>query len=86
MENVIVTREFLIQGRSGSGGWTRAQMESLGLPWPIRSGWMDAIAGAQISTEAAQLFLTSGKAKRAPKTGNIDARSLFTEAPSRISG
>lgn len=34
-----VTREEVEAARTPAGGWTRAQLEAWGVPWPPPSGW-----------------------------------------------
>lgn len=61
MENgtatVLVTRELILQGRTGPGGWKRAQLAILGVSWPPPPGWMDEAIGRRISTDQALRFL-----------------------------
>ena len=52
-----ITREFIFAGISDAGGWSRAQVEELGVEWPLKSGWIDLILGKEISNLAAETFI-----------------------------
>lgn len=70
----IVSREFIMSGQSAAGGWNRKQMQLLGIVWPPRSGWIDAVVGTQISnTDAATFAALRGKRLKA-KTRNKTAQ------------
>jgi len=40
---VVVTREFIMSGRSPNGAWTRAQLALIGVPWPPVNGWISGV-------------------------------------------
>lgn len=44
-----VTKQWILEySTTGSGGWTRKQLEALGYPWPPPTGWLEAIEGTEI--------------------------------------
>lgn len=47
-------------------GLKRAQAQMLGVPWPIRSGWLKGLEGKFVLLSTYQKFLEAGKL-RAPK-------------------
>ena len=51
----------------GHCGWTRKQLEILGVPWPAQSGWRQrlVIAGRILSSEEVDELYAARKAKRA---------------------
>lgn len=53
-----ITREFIEQGRTGAGGWKRAQAALLGLAWPLPKGWQNDVIGSVIPETDAALFLS----------------------------
>lgn len=53
---MIVTKEFLAAGSSENGGFSRKQLELLGVEWPLRQGWKDLLIGKEVSDENAQAF------------------------------
>ena len=58
---VTVTKEFLNDNRTVNGAWTRAQLQAVGVRWPLKSGWMDRIVGTEISdAQAEEFILASG--------------------------
>ena len=57
MTPVLVTREFIMQGRSERGGWTKDQLALLGVTWPPEAGWIQRVVGTEISAEAAAAFV-----------------------------
>lgn len=52
-----ITEELLAEGRSGPGGWSKAQVTILGVEWPLRKGWKARIMGREISEADAARFL-----------------------------
>ena len=73
-----ITRHLIIAHRTQWGAWTRMQIESLGLNWPARHGWIDRIEGTEI-TEAQFNNFVNGKtvrAKQFKKIRNRDAREF----------
>lgn len=52
-----ITREFIVLGRSGSGGWNRRQVALLGLKWPLEQGWINRVVGCEISDDDAAKFI-----------------------------
>lgn len=67
MENTLhkVTREWINTHKTSKGAWTRKQILALGLDWPPKSGWVQAISGELITHEAARKF-EEGKGQYAP--------------------
>ncbi|CAB3754820.1 MULTISPECIES: GIY-YIG nuclease family protein [Burkholderia] len=63
-----ITEELLAAGASAGGGYTRRQMELLGVK-PV-AGWKKAAIGAEISEEAAQAFRDlAGSGSKKEKSG-----------------
>ena len=52
-----ITEEFIARGKSEAGGWTRAQLAALGVPWPPVKGWKAGVLGKSISEADAAEFL-----------------------------
>lgn len=52
-----ITREFIHQGKSKAGGWSRDQVREIGISWPLKTGWIDRSIGQEISDEQAEMFL-----------------------------
>lgn len=67
---VPVTVKLIAAGRSTRGGWTRAQLALLGVPWPPSPGWQNAALGRLIPRLDAERFVAS---RAVDETG----RSLF---------
>lgn len=61
---VKLTKEFIQQHKTDYGGWTKAQIEALGLKWPPRHGWQERLVGKEISAEAAQRFIDGKNIRR----------------------
>lgn len=55
---MVITRAFIFDGRSDIGGWTRKQVEVLGISWPLEAGWIDRAAGREIPDHDALTFLS----------------------------
>lgn len=54
---VVVTNQFIESGMSDVGGWTRKQIQALGIAWPPREGWKQRLEGVEIPDEDAARFL-----------------------------
>ena len=48
---VRVAREDILRLRSAAGGWSRAQLALLGVPWPPPAGWLDQLEGSLVSRD-----------------------------------
>jgi hypothetical protein len=53
----LITEDLLSLGRSEAGGWTKAQLALLGVPWPPVTGWKKTVLGKQITAAAAAAFV-----------------------------
>ena len=49
-----ITKHWLREFSSGNsrGGWTKAQLEAVGVSWPPPKGWLDAVIGLEIEDSA----------------------------------
>lgn len=54
---MTVTRELLERGKSDRGGWSRAQLALLDVPWPPPRGWGQEVLGREIDAETAARFV-----------------------------
>lgn len=56
---MILTHELIEQGKSRIGGWSRDQLELLGVEWPPVAGWKDRLAcsGRDVADEVVAEFL-----------------------------
>lgn len=54
---MILTKEILNQGRSINGSWSRKQLASLGVSWPLESGWKEFIVGKDFHYVDIEKFL-----------------------------
>lgn len=50
-KKIILTRADILRLRTERGGWRRAAVAQLGVPWPLKSGWIDRLVGTEISLE-----------------------------------
>ncbi len=51
-----ITREWIIAHATPKGGYTRAQLEAIGVPWPPRTGWPDRVVGIEITEQQRRIF------------------------------
>lgn len=59
-----VTAEFIEQGKSQRGGWSKRQLAILGVQWPPQPGWKQRAIGREITQAEAEEFLVLGPDKR----------------------
>lgn len=57
----LVTEELLALGRSAAGGWTKAQLALLGVPWPPVTGWKSKVIGSVLTEGDAATFVAQRK-------------------------
>jgi len=63
---VKITEEFLVSGLSMRGGYSRRQLELLGVSWPPQKGWKLTVMDRAISDEVAEEFVALSD-RNAPK-------------------
>ncbi|MBL4664282.1 MAG: hypothetical protein JKY22_12195 [Flavobacteriaceae bacterium] len=67
--------------RTKKGAWTKSQIQVLGIDWPARRGWIQDIAGAEISEKNRVLFELKLPVKKVP----VDlAKSSYSSVMARI--
>jgi hypothetical protein len=59
-----ITKEFIESGRSEKGGWSKFQLELLGISWPPAKGWKNKVIGNELSEDLARKFLNSKKVSK----------------------
>lgn len=52
-----LTREILIAGKSDCGGWSKSQLELIGVKWPPTKGWMDQVIGKDFENSVLENFV-----------------------------
>lgn len=62
---VLITDDFIESGKSTAGGFSKAQLALLGIPWPPVGGWKAVVVGQKISSDAASRFLAGRGTKMA---------------------
>jgi hypothetical protein len=68
---VRITEDLLSRGRSAAGGWTRAQLELIGVPWPPVAGWKVTVLGGDLTDAEAASFIAGKGAPRPPAGGAL---------------
>ena len=61
MSTVMLTTDLVDAGMSDRGGFNRAQVEALGVKWPLKAGWRRGLIGKVVTSEAYQRFLALRK-------------------------
>lgn len=56
-ELVTVDENLLRQGMSKRGAWSRKQLETLGVQWPLQNGWKQRLMGKRILASRARRFV-----------------------------
>ena len=51
-----LTRQFFLNNRTKNGGFTKKQLEVLGLEWPPKKGWQKAFIGKEIPNDIVTNF------------------------------
>ena len=81
METFIITRNWIFDNRTERGAWNKKQLNSIGIKWPAKQGWIDEITGTEISSHNARNFEEYAKVaknkKPATNTKTIDSCIQF---------
>jgi hypothetical protein len=76
---LILTPALIRAGATGGCGFTREQLDLLGVPRPLEAGWIDSLSGTVIDRAKYERFLAlKGTRKRwRAKPGTGGGASLF---------
>jgi hypothetical protein len=59
---VILTSKIVESGRSKNGGWSKKQLELIGVEWPENGspvkGWKGRVVGRKFAVETVEQFLS----------------------------
>lgn len=64
-EWVEIDYEMLDAARTSRGGWSRAQLQVLGVPWPPPTGWMRRTVGRRVRRADFETFALLGREAKA---------------------
>ncbi len=67
---VTLTHEMLQNASTDAGGWTRAQIQALGIKWPPRHGWLQGLVGQQVTAAQWKEFVDAREIRRKGKRRN----------------
>ena len=81
---MVITREYIHRYKTINGGWTRSQIEALGLTWgDLRNGgWINKAIGNIISLEN-QLIFEAAKPSKSAKHKSYTGESYTIIKPTR---
>lgn len=60
---VTITEELLRSGMKGGLGMKRSQADALGIPWPLKAGWMESIVGTSVPEDDFIAFVDARNSK-----------------------
>ncbi len=46
---IVLTAELIESLKTPAGGWNRATMDAIAVPWPLRAGWIQSTIGRTVS-------------------------------------
>ncbi len=61
---MLITNEKLIGAGTSRMGYSRKQVEVLGVTWPLRSGWKNSLIGKAVPEHVWNEFVSAGKQKK----------------------
>lgn len=65
----IITDEFIEAIKSDKGGYTRAQLDALGVAWPPAKGWKASVIGKPIARETAAWLYNRAQHRKSGSRG-----------------
>ena len=74
LKPMIITREFLVSGKSDRGGWNKQQVKSIGFDIGEK-GWFRSAIGKEISEDSAKEFLALKNYHLLKKHSNLAANN-----------
>lgn len=54
---IVITESLLNAGKSINGSWSQEQLQWLGVPWPLASGWRRRLIGTEVTQANYEEFL-----------------------------
>lgn len=76
-----LTHELIHAAKTQKGGWTKAQLEVIGVSWPPVNGWRHNVVGKEISEADYQRFCDLASVRAAL---NMQGESLLSEQPTAM--
>lgn len=73
---ITLTRELILSARTKKGGFTRTQLELLGVKWPPRTPWLKRLVGTQINDKTWAKVLVSRDGIKLQETPNLPGMNL----------
>jgi hypothetical protein len=67
--NVTINKELLVLAATASGGYTRQQLEALGVGWPPQKGWKRRAVGRKISMSRFDVLMSEAAHGLRRRTG-----------------
>jgi hypothetical protein len=64
LPEVSLTRDLLMLGMTSRGGYTRAQLEAIGEPWPPQKGWKSRCVGRKLERSKIEAFIGGARRER----------------------
>ena len=58
---MIITRAWIKRYKTDAGGWTRKQLNAIGVSFPPVKGWTFRVVGREITKERQAIFERPGK-------------------------
>jgi hypothetical protein len=68
---VTLMPEMVHAGRSKRGGWSKEQLDLLGVEWPPTKGWIGRLTGKRVTGSALAAFLRLKDAHLPPECAGL---------------
>lgn len=81
METLIITNDLIEAGKSDAGGWTRQQIESLGISWPPREGWKTRLIGTVIEKSRLEKFMSLKNTSKKMRSREANGEKVSGDFP-----
>lgn len=67
---MIITKSLIENAKTENGGWTKYQLNLIGVDWPPHKDWIKKVIGKKITKENSELFV-KGKNKYITKKVSV---------------
>lgn len=53
---MVLTKQYIFKHSTARGGWTKKQLNAIGVAWPPKNGWIKEVVGNKITEEEVLIF------------------------------
>lgn len=51
-----ITKKWITDNKTPKGGWTKKQLQSIGVDWPPQKNWIEGVLNKEVTVEQQLIF------------------------------